>query len=98
MLQKLSPNPSEALGTAHKLAHSMTNSIIQSDAPLTMCPQQQALCAVCHALVKGGLKQQDVLARYASKACKQPGADSSSRKADEGVQKALKVCIYVAPS
>ena len=91
LLQQLSPSPSEALSTAHKLAHSMTNSMIQSDATLTMCPQQQALCTVCHALIKGGLSQHDVLDRYASKACSLSQQDAEAQPADSAVKKALQV-------
>jgi hypothetical protein len=64
----LSKQP-EALKLAHKLAYSFADSIMQSTAPLTMRPQQQALCAVCHALVKYGMEKEAVLMRYMEKAC-----------------------------
>lgn len=53
----------------YKLARSFLDSMLQSDAVLTMTPQQQALCAVCHALEKHGMPQKAVLQRYAGHAC-----------------------------
>jgi hypothetical protein len=46
----------------------MIDSMIQSMAPLTMCPQQQALCTVCYALMKAGLPEDVVINRYLFKA------------------------------
>lgn len=66
--EMLSRQPA-ALKLAQKLAYSFADSIMQSTAPLTMRPQQQALCAVCHALVKYGMEKEAVLMRYVDKAC-----------------------------
>jgi hypothetical protein len=52
----------------HKLAYSFLDSIVQSDAPLLMSPQQQALCAVYHALKHYGMPNDVILSRYARKA------------------------------
>lgn len=72
----LSAQP-DALKRAHKLAYSFADSIVQSTAPLTMRPQQQALCAVCHALCKYGMSHEDAVARYVR---------SARMSADEAVQ------------
>eukprot|EP00892_Ulva_mutabilis_P007192 jgi/Ulvmu1/4845/UM020_0131.1 len=56
------------LNMTYKLARSFLDSMLQSDAVLTMTPQQQALCAVCHALEKHGMPQNGVLDRYANHA------------------------------
>lgn len=57
-----------ALNMIYKLARSFLDSMIQSDAVLIMTPQQQALCALCHALEKNGMTRQAVLQRYAGHA------------------------------
>jgi hypothetical protein len=67
-LTELADAKPDALQLTHKLAYSFLDSMLQSSAPLTMRPQQQALCAVCHALVKYGMTRQAVLERYAAKA------------------------------
>lgn len=91
MKQLLSQRP-DGLQLVHKLAKSFADSIVQSTAPLTMRPQQQALCAVCHALMHYGMPREAVLQHYAA-------AASSKREAgaDEGgaaVTEALAVCFH----
>lgn len=76
----LSQNPG-ALTLIAKLARSFLDSMIQSDAVLAMTPQQQALCAVCHALEKNGMPRQDVLQRYAQHASS--NADEQQSVIDE---------------
>lgn len=77
------------LNGTYKLARSFLDSMLQSDAVLTMTPQQQALCAVCHALEKHGMPQQAVLQRYASHA-------SADAERQQAVVQQLQVCISAA--
>lgn len=69
-----------------RLARSFVDSIIKSDAVLLMTPQQQALCAVCHALQKHGMAPQTVLQRYAALACE----DEAKQQA---VLASMQVCM-----
>lgn len=76
---------SGALNMIYKLARSFLDSMIQSDAVLILTPQQQALCAVCHALERNGMPRQAVLQRYAQHAS--ANADEQQSVVDE-----LQVC------
>lgn len=80
----LAQNPG-ALTLISKLARSFLDSMIQSDAVLSMTPQQQALCAVCHALEKNGMPRQAVLQRYAEHA-------SSNADEQQSLVNELQVC------
>lgn len=79
----------DVLKGVHKLAYSFADSIVQSAAPLTMRPQQQALCGVCHALCKHGMPHEDIVARYVR--C----ARSSSAGADAEGEAALRDALQV---
>lgn len=72
---------SGALNMIYKLARSFLDSMIQSDAVLILTPQQQALCAVCHALERNGMPRQAVLQRYAQHAS--ANADEQQSVVDE---------------
>jgi hypothetical protein len=94
VIAALEASQPDALKLAHKLAYSFTDSVLQSSAPLTMRPQQQALCAVCHALVKYGMPKETAVERYAMKA--QGGAGAQAPPGREAVIQAIKVQCHCA--